>query len=97
MEDEEKLGKGSLGGCHHRKQALWRPSGKSHIHSVGLSHDLWGNRRTRPAETVPPTLAHGREAGPSPGLLPNRWISLEAAGAIKCQLDQRVLIQFADG
>lgn len=63
----------------------------------GLPHDLWGNRRTRPPEAVPPTLPHGREAGPSPGLLPHRWISLEAARAIKCQLYQRVLIPFADG
>lgn len=76
---------------------MWRPSGKSHIHSVGLSHDLWGTEGHGQQKQCPPTLVHGREAGPSAGLLPNRWISLEAAKAIKCQLDQRVLIQFADG
>lgn len=55
------------------------PVGKTPFTVSGFSQDLYRNGRTQPAETLPHAPTRGREAGPSPGLLPRRRASLEAA------------------
>lgn len=73
------------------------PVGRATLAVWGFPTTSGGTEGRGQQKQCPPTLAPGREAGPSPGSLPNRWASLEAARALKCQLGQRVLIQSADG
>ena len=54
-----------------------------------------GEQTATPSRDTGPHAAT-RTASPPPVLLPSRGASLEVAGSMKCQLDQRLLIPFID-
>ena len=93
---EEELGKRSLEGCGYQETgcvvARW---GEPCSEASGALR-LGGGEQTATTsrDTHPPAAT--RKACPPAVFLPSGCTSLEVAGSVKCQLDQRLLIPLTD-